>query len=91
MENPSAAESQPVHCYTGQQDEILRLCRRLFIMSPCIPVWVPEQIRVDEWEHPIFLFNKNHPKTVPWDKFLPYLTDHQATIVEIEFGGGFNG
>ena len=85
-ENPDAIHSQIIYCYAGHRKEILRLCRRLFIMSPCTAVWSPNQIKLDEWKHPIFFFSKNHPSSVPWDEFLPFLTEHQATVIEIEFG-----
>jgi hypothetical protein len=85
-ENPNAIESQPIYCYSGQADEIARLHRRLFIMSPLIPVSGPHQIRLHDFPHPVFFFVKSHPRPVPWDEFLPFLTENDATTVEVELG-----
>lgn len=93
--NPNAIESEPCFCYSGQADEILAVCRRMFIMSPIHSCRDAVQIgsAFEQWrhsvqpsvrqEHPIFFFVKDHGKPVPTN-FWSVLEKMGAILVGIQ-------
>jgi hypothetical protein len=81
-DNTNALNSQPAYCYTGQQDDVMRFCRKIFVMSPMRVVSLGSQIRVDDFPEPIFFFVKDHPRPVPQDVW-DFLAQRKATYVEL--------
>jgi hypothetical protein len=73
----TALDSERLYCYAPQANDVMRLCRRLFVMSPCHACNRPDQIIDPE---PVFFFVENHPRPVPpefWERL------KNATIVAV--------